>query len=520
MVNTLQMKVEDLTRQIDEKNALLEKLDAEVRRLELLVKDLRRRLYGSSSERDLGDPFHYQGLLDGLLVQVEEATRKLAEAEEDLRKEVSAQTARKTQQRKKKKRILDELVPEDLPREEVVIDVPEDEKICPETGEPLKQIGEERSAKLAYRPGHYFIKEIVRPKYAAPKNPGHGVVCAPMPDAAIPNSHFDESFAASVIVDKVAYHLPLYRQEEKLRHLGIEVSRQTLSRLYIQSSQVLQPLYRLLKEEILSRGIIFTDDTPVKLQVPGNGKTVTGRMWVYVAGGKGPPLRIFEFTRDRQKSRPKNFLGNYTGFIHADAYKGYDDLFEREGVHECACWMHIRRKFWEAEDAPTDLRRSVLAAIRLIYIYERRSKDASDEEILNIRQAKTAPIIDLLFARVTKALTEGEILPKSEFAKAAGYLINLGDATKRFLSNPQLKPDNGASERALRPLAIGRRNWMFAGSQNGGDATAVLLSLIQSCRVLDIDPLTYLTDVLRRINGHKMNRLHELLPGNWAPSTE
>ena len=139
MVITIQMKVKDLPRQLDEKNALLEKLDAEVRRLELLVKDLRRRLYGSSSERDLGDPFHYQGLLDGLLVQVEEATRKLAEAEEDLRKEVSAQTARKTQQRKKKKRILDELVPEDLPREEVVIDVPEDEKICPETGEPLKQ---------------------------------------------------------------------------------------------------------------------------------------------------------------------------------------------------------------------------------------------------------------------------------------------------------------------------------------------------------------------------------------------
>jgi transposase len=211
MEEILQIKVDDLTRQLNEKNALLEKRDAEVMRLELMVKDLRRRLYGSNSERDLGDPFHQQGLLDELLVQVEEANRKLAEAEEDLRKEVANQTTRKSLKRKKKKRLLDELVPEDLPREEVIIDVPDDEKICPETGEPLRQIGEERSAKLAYRPGHYFIKEIVRPKYAAPNNPGHGVVCATMPDAAIPNSHFDESFAASVIVDKVAYHLPLYR---------------------------------------------------------------------------------------------------------------------------------------------------------------------------------------------------------------------------------------------------------------------------------------------------------------------
>jgi transposase len=321
---------------------------------------------------------------------------------------------------------------------------------------------------------------------------------------------------------QLAMHLPLYRQEERLHNLGIEVSRQTLSRLYMKAAEVLLPVYLLMKEAILARKIIFTDDTPVRLQVPGNRKTVTGRMWVYIGGGNGPPFRVFEFTRDRCKKRPKEFLGDFKGYIHADAYKGYDDLFARDGVHECACWMHVRRKYVDARDAPVQLRDSVLRAIRHIFRYDRFARnhpDNSDELILAVRHEKIAPLIDWLFARTARALKEGEVLPGSAFAAAIGYMHGLDEALRTFLNHPQLMPDNGQSERAIRPLAIGRRNWLFAGSKRGGDATGVLLSIVQSCRAAGLDPFTYLQDVLRRINGHSANRIHELLPTkDWKPA--
>lgn len=486
-------------------------LEAENQRLRLLVEKLQRQLFGQRSEKrkDLGDD---QGCFDALLNEVEQLNRQLQQAE-------SAAAAARTvaEHTRRPRRKLDELVPADLPVRQKIVDVPEEDKICLETGKPLVRIGEERSRKLAYEPGHYFILEIVRPRYASPANPSQGVLCAPAPDCAIPYGDFDESFIAAVIVDKCAYHLPLYRQEERLRSLGIEISRQTLSRLYIQSAGVLAPLYEELKHEILARRVIFTDDTPVPLLVKGSGKTVTGRMWVYVAGGSGPPLRIFEFTRDRRKERPKEFLGNYRGYIHADAYKGYDDLFRREGVIECACWMHVRRKFFEATDAPPELRDEILRLIRNLYRYERVIAGHEPEIVLAVRQQRTGPLIDRLFERCAAILRDGLVLPRSAFAGAIGYMQSLGVALKRFLDHPDLRPDNGASERAIRPLAIGRKNWLFVGSENGGDATGILLSLVQSCRVLDLDPFRYLEDVLRRINGHRASRLAELLPHNWKP---
>jgi hypothetical protein len=283
-------------------------------------------------------------------------------------------------------------------------------------------------------------------------------------------------------------HLPLYRQAERLNSLGIDISRQTLSHLYIDTAGALCLLYEAMKADILARDVIFTDDTPVNLQVKGRGKTVTGRMWVYVGGGTGPPYRVFEFTVDRSKKRPKQFLNGFRGYIHADAYKGYDDLFAQDGVYECACWMHVRRKFLKAVDAPHELREEILRLIRMIYRYERVLRGKPDETVVAVRRERTAAIIDRIFERTRDALTDGEILPGSAFAAAIGYMHNLGDTLRTFLGDARLRPDNGESERAIRPLAIGRKNWLFAGSKRGGDATGILLSLIQTCRAMDIDP--------------------------------
>ena len=506
---------QELIDELKQKDLLLAEKDAEIERLRHRIRLLEKALFGPRSEKVFDDPANQQ-TFDELLAQVGELNRELERKEQEAAQERKRRTPRRPTSRRK----LSELIPEDLPREEIVLDVPEEQKVCPDTGQPLRKIGEERSAKLAYKPGYYYLRVLVRPKYVSPGVPSQGVVCEPMPDSAFPGSQFDESFAANVIVEKCGYHMPLYRQEEKLRHAGIHISRQTLCRLYLQSAEVLRPLYERIKKLVLARGILFTDDTPVDLQVPGHRKTVTGRMWVYVAGGIGPPYRIYEFTRDRTKSRPKEFLNGFQGYIHADAYQGYDDLFAQEGIFECGCWMHVRRKFTEAMDAPAPLRRSVLAAIRLMYRYERNLRDAAPEKLLAMRQQKIAPLIELVFDRTAASLKTGEVLPKSAFAEAIGYMHNLGPALKRFLDNPLLEPDNGASERALRPLTIGRRNWLFAGSQRGGEATGILLTMTQNCRVFGIDPFVYLTDVLRRIQGHPMSRIEELLPHNWRPAHE
>ena len=495
----------------------VELLQTENERLRQRIRLLEKALFGPRSERILDDPAA-QGEFEELLREVDELNRELQDAEDRL------QQSRKTvaPKRRRKRRNLEALVPEDLPEEIVELSVDEDEKLSLITGEPLRKIREERVRKLAVKPAQYYWKVFVFPVLVDPADPGRGVVTPAAPDFAIPGGTFDESFLAKVAVDKCAMHLPLYRQRERLVHQGIEVSRQTLSRLYISAAKVLLPLYLLMKERILAREIIFTDDTPVRLQVRGEGKTVTGRMWVYVGGGNDPPFRLFEFTRDRRKARPKEFLGDFHGYIHADAYKGYEDLFRRPGIHECACWMHVRRKYVEAEDAPPELREDVLRAIRCLFRYDRFARkhpSSSDELILRVRREKIAPIIDWLFSRTARALAEGDVLPKSAFAGAIGYMHNRGDALRTFLGHPQLMPDNGESERAIRPLAIGRKNWLFAGSESGGDATGILLSLIQSARAVGLDPLTYLEDVLRRINGHPASRLDELLPTEqWRPA--
>jgi transposase len=497
------------------KDRLLAEKEAEITRLRERIRLLEKALFGPRSERLIQDPADQQVFAD-LLKEVEDLNRELERSEDQLPPERPAPAP--SPARRRIRRNLDQLIPEGLREEDVIVDLPAEEKISLETGLPLVKIGEHVTRKLAVKPPEYYVKRFVFPRYADPAAVRRGVVCAPAPDFAIPGGTFDESFIADVVVNKTAMHLPLYRQEERLRGLGIEVSRQTLCSLYLSAAEVLRPLYLRMKKLLIACGVIFTDDTPIALQMKGHGKTVTGRMWVYVAGGAGPPWRVFEFTVDRCKKRPKEFLEGYLGYIHADAYKGYDDLFKQEGVFECGCWMHVRRKFFEAVDAPKDLREAVLRAIRHIFRYDkfaRRHPTGGDELVLTVRREKIAPLIDWLFARTARALMGGEVLPASAFAGAIGYMHNLANALRTFLADARLRPDNGESERALRPLAIGRKNWLFAGSKGGGDATGILLSLVQTCRVMDIDPFVYIEDVLRRINGHPAARLDELLPGNW-----
>ncbi|MDD3045556.1 MAG: IS66 family transposase [Candidatus Delongbacteria bacterium] len=497
---------------VEEQKNIIEKQTDTIRKLEHTVDLLRKALFGQRSERII-DTDEKQGVFESILAEVddlEKETPKFEEPENEMSPELPCQ--------RKKRSSLQELIPENLPKEEVIIDLPENEKTAPD-GTPLKCIGEERVEKLAYKPGFWFLKIFIYPKYAKPDDSLFGVKKASAPDFAIPGGVYDESFLSWLVNEKCSMHLPHYRLEESMQRAGLKISRQTLSSLYIRTAYILKPLYCAMVKDIISREIIFTDDTSVKMLMPGNGKALKTYMWVYAGGGGGPPYRVFDFTMKRSGNCPKKFLKGFNGYVHSDAFNGYDMIFENDDIRECSCWMHVRRKYLEAKDAPLELRKKVLRLIRNIYRYERAIKkcDRVNDRILilRVRNEKIEPIIDDIFKITADALKSGQVLPKSNFADAISYMHNLGDTLKTFIENPYLSPDNGESERALRPLTVGRKNWLFAGSENGGEATAILFSLIQTCRVMKINPAVYIEDVLRRINGHPYNRLEELLPGKW-----
>jgi transposase len=498
----------------DQKNTISMQAKA-IAKLERNMAILQKALFGPKSERVVDINDECQGEFDDLLKEAEELNADIPADESETEDVASSNTAAK---KRRKRRSLQELMPADLPREEVYIDLANDKKFGKD-GLALEKIGEDRVEKLAYKPGHWYVKVFVYPKYANPDDALDGVKRAPAPDFAIPGGSFDESFYAWMVYAKYFLHLPHYRLEDEAKSIGFDLSRQSMSASNIKVAEVLRPLVELMKQDILSRNIAFTDETPVKMLVPGSGKTQDTYAWVYVGGGNGPPYRVFEFAPGRDGEYPQTFFKDFHGYIHADAFSGYKALFEREDVHECACWMHIRRKYYDSKDAPTKLRLGVLRKIRNIYRYERIINNLDREKqgavILRIRREKIEPIIDELLRLTTRALADGEVMCESGFAGAISYMHNRGDALKTFLNNPWLNPDNGESERALRPVSIGRKNWLFFGSEKGGQAAATLLSLVQTCRGMKINGLEYLEDVLRRINGHPHSKLHELLPGNW-----
>ena len=405
-------------------------------------------------------------------------------------------------------------LPDDLPVETTVIDIPEEEKICKETGVALQKIGEEVSHKLAYRPGSYFLKRIIRPKYAHPKQEEKGVIIAPMPDSLLPKCRADESLLADIITRKFVDHLPLYRIAEAFSRDGIVISRRLLSQWVVATGIALRPLYCAMKERILQSDRIHIDESPV--DIFDSPKVSQGYMWVLVGGvGADPPYRLYDFYENRKHEHAAEILGSYSGIIHSDKYGAYEAFIRKHGNVWCPCWAHIRRKFYEAEMGDPTLRTWVLEQIQQLFAIDEIAWTLPPLERLQLRQSQAVSIIDALIDRIKKRLTVGIILPKSKFKEALGYFCSLIPYLKNYTQHASARLDNNPAERAVRPLAIGRKNWLFFGSVQSGEAAATLLSLVQTCRALNINPRTYLEDVCRRIMGHNAQKLYELLPDEW-----
>lgn len=407
--------------------------------------------------------------------------------------------------------------PADLPVERQVIDISEESKVCPETGKQLVKIGEEITSKLAHKPGSYFIKQIVRPKYALPQESGEGILTADLPEALLNRCQADESLLADILVKKFGDHLPLYRQSEIMSREGIRISRQILSKWVLRAGSALKPLYNEMLIRVLSSDNIFYDETPIDMLDPGKGKTHQAYMWVLV-GGKcaDPPYRVYDFCTDRCHYNAAEMLKEYHGVLHSDKYGAYEALANKKQLIWCPCWSHIRRKFIEAETGDPPFRQWVLRKIKYLFMFERAAWKRSEEERLRIRQEKEEPIIDELIKAIKDKLINGKILPKSKFREALGYFCGLIPYLKNYTKHAYARLDNNVAERAIRPLAIGRKNWLFVGNETGGEAAAVVLSLVQSCRAIGINPREYLEDVMRRLMSHSANKLCELLPDQWA----
>lgn len=509
MIMTLSQANEIIVQQGSHIQKLTEKLESTQHQLTTLqhqMEQMIRRLYGRKSERL--DP--NQMMFDSIVIE------SLNQGAQEPPPETKAPVAKPV--RKASNHHGRVPIPEHLERVEILLDIPEEQKLCPKTGKPLKVISVEVSEKLEYRPGKLIVNVYKRPQYALPESSDSfgGVIAAAMPDHPIAKCKADVGLLAQVIVSKFADHLPLYRQDSIFEREGVTIPRATQASWLMQIYEGILPLGEALRRAVFESGVLFTDDTPIPLQVKGNGKLKKARLWVYRRGGPGPPLTAYDFSIDRSKKNPINFLEGYCGYVHADAYSGYDELFRTEGIVEVGCWAHARRKFDEAVSSRPLEATDILARIaRLYHEVETPCADMLPEERQGCRHQRAVPLLSGIFEKLEEL--KRQTIPSEPLRKAVDYALNQQEALCRYIEDGRLRPDNNLAENAIRPVALGRKNWLFVGSERGGRAAALFMGLIQSCKGCNINPWEYFDDMLRRIMSHPVSRLKELLPDQWKP---
>jgi transposase len=374
-------------------------------------------------------------------------------------------------------------------------------------------IGEEIREQLEYVPASMIVIEHVRPKYACAACQAHVTIAERLPEP-IEKGLPGPGLLDQVIMSKYADHLPLYRQEGIFRRFGVELPRQTTCDWMRVSADLLEPIWKEMLRQIKRSAVIQTDDTPVRVLDPDHGGSRQGRLWDYV-GDRDHPYIVFDYTPDRTSEGPERILQGYRGYLQADAYSAYDGLYASGAIVEVGCWMHARRKFYEARTSDPERAHQALAWISLLYDVEREAKEQklNDAERQALRETRSRPILEEI--RTWLAAERPRVLPKSPIGEAIEYAWNQWTALTRYLEAGFLEIDNGASERGLRPVALGRNNWLFFGSDRGGRTAAILMSLCATCKRLGVDVLAYLKDVLERISTHPNSRIGELLPDRW-----
>jgi transposase len=391
-------------------------------------------------------------------------------------------------------------------------------------------MGEQVSEQLEIIPAKVYVVQHIRHKYACRKCQDK-VVIAKMPDQPIDKGKSGPGMLAEVLVNKYQDHLPLYRQSQRLSRYGIHLSRSTLCGWVMQSAALLAPLVDAMKERTLIPSThLFSDDTHIKTLTYGEEKNIkTGRFWVYSnkESEDYPACTVYQYTTTREAEGPSSFLKGFKGFLQADAYAGYDHLYkateqEKASIVEVACWAHTRRKFYEIAETTSKrgLAHEALEFIQQLYQVEKyaQSHSLNYEDIKKWRNTHAPPILRSFHEWLQKQ--QERVLPKTKLAGAIGYALNHWEALNSYLLEGYLEIDNNRSERSMKPLAVGRKNYLFVGSITGGEAAAVIYSLIATCQQHKINPWAYFKDVLTRLPNHPYSKIEELLPYNWKPVSE
>jgi len=404
-------------------------------------------------------------------------------------------------------------LPRHLKRECIVHDLAAEEKHCSTCQQDLRPIGEESSERYEYIPAQLTVIEDICKKYACVCT----VKTATKPSQPIEKSTAGASLLAQVIVAKTADHLPLHRQEKIFERHGVDISRKTMGGWLAQCADLLKPLYGSMKEVLFQSKVIGTDDTSVKVLDVKLPFARTGRIWPY-SGDAAHPVILYDYTATRERAGPEEFLKGYRGYLQADAYGGYDAFFKEpaRGLIEVGCWAHARRYFHKALESDQVRMGPALLLIAQLYRVEKEARSWMAEERLRLRQLQSQPILEKLRNYLLEI--QAEALPKSPQGRAVRYTLKNWTALTRYCEDGDLQIDNNATERAIRGVAVGRNNWVFFGSDEGGKTAAVLRSFVASCQRVRVDPFAWLKDTLSRIADHPISRLAELLPHNWAPA--
>jgi transposase len=465
--------------------------------LELRIAKLKRLQFGQSSEK--------------VALEIEQLELELDALHEDEAVQAAARPAAVQALIEKPYR---KALPEHLPRQ---VEVHEPACTCPNCGGAMRKLGEDITEVLDYVPASFKVIRHVRPKLSC--RVCETIVQSPMPSLPIERGKPGPGLLAHVLVAKYADHLPLYRQSDIYAREGVDLERSTLADWVGRSTALLDPLIEALRKDVLASDVLHGDDTPVPVLAPGLGKTKTGRLWTYVRDGRPygsdvPPACVFFYSPDRKGQHPQDHLKNFKGILHADGYAGFNAIFETGAVTEAACWAHVRRKFFDVHAATASpIAKEALDRIGLLYAIEAQIKAKPPDERRRCRQEQSLPLVANLKAWLETTLQK--ISGKSELAKAMRYGLSRWPALCCYLNDGRVEIDNNAAERSIRCIALGRKNYLFAGSDTGGTRTAAIYSLIETCKLNDIDPEAYLRDILGRIADHKINRIAELLPWVW-----
>jgi transposase len=477
--------------------------DDEVEHLKLQLERLRRMLFGRSSEK--------------VRQQVEQLELRLEDLEtsraERLAKSTAPVPAAEPEPRTSRRSL-----PDHLPRE-VRTHMPGHEA-CPECGGRLRLLGEDVSEVLERIPATYKVIRHVRPKYSC--SCCQHIVQAPAPSRPLERSIAGPTLLANVLVSKYCDHLPLYRQAEIAARQGVELERSTLAEWVGGTSALLQPLVEAVREHVMATEKVHADDTPFPVLAPGTGKTKTGRLWTYVrddrpAGDQTPPAVWFCFSPDRRGEHPRQHLSGFHGILQADGYAGFHHLYGDGRIQEAACWAHVRRKFYDLHVAhASPVAGEAIEYIGVLYGIEQEIRGRPAAERSEVRRARARPLIDELHRWMEKKLSG--LSRKSEVAAAIRYALSRWRALVRYVDDGRIEIDNNSAERALRAVVMGRHNYLFAGSDSGGERAAAIYTLIGTAKLNGIDPEAYLSSVLAHIADHPINRIRELLPWNLSLS--